>query len=81
MDALKNLPERVHTSKPTELDIFFDKFNSAKTKIIDNEMWFVEYIILKSSSGGEDFYYIYNNVPVRELYKFIYKKVLGLSNG
>ncbi len=81
MEVLKDLPERISTSKPTALDIYLKNFSDVKNKVIENHMWFIEYIILKSSSGGEDFYYIYNNVPVRELYKFIYKKVLGFERG
>ena len=80
LEALKNLPQRT-VSKPTDLDIFLEKYNNAKNKVIETHMWFIEYIILKSSSGGEDFYYLYNNVPVRELYKFIYKNALGMERG
>ena len=81
LEELKNLPKRAVPSKPTDLDVFLEKFNNEKNKVIDNQMWFYEYLILKSSSGGEDFYYLYNNVSIRELYKFIYKKVLGIERG
>jgi len=81
LDVLKNLPKQQSEGKKTKADIFLDEFGRIKNTIIGNHMWFIEYLILKSSTGVEDFYFIYNHVRIGELWKFIYKKVLDISNG
>ena len=73
---MKHLPAAPKPQgKQSSFSIYDEQFRIAKADIYDT-LWELDYYIIKASATAEDFYFMMNEVQIKDLYLFVLKSFL-----